>query len=139
MNNLFLTQLLVSFFLCGLIWLVQLVHYPSFRYVARTDFTEFENFHTRKITLIVLPAMFIELVTAFLLVLYFPSEALFKFNICIIVLIWISTFVFSVPCHNKLLKYKDNESIDKLVQTNWFRTFLWSIKTFVLTFYIFPK
>lgn len=44
-----------------LIWLIQIVHYPSFRYVDATQFSHFHSHHTNTITLIVLPLMLCEL------------------------------------------------------------------------------
>ena len=37
--------------LIGLIWIVQIVHYPSFYFVEDKRFVEFESFHKKSITL----------------------------------------------------------------------------------------
>jgi uncharacterized membrane protein len=133
MDTLFLTQLLVSFFLCGLIWIVQLVHYPSFKYIDKDVFVKFEVFHTRNISLIVVPAMIIELVTALLLFTSQPqSDIYILINLILVILIWIATLVFSMPYHNKLSKSKDIKSINKLINTNWLRTAIWSTKSLLL-------
>ena len=50
----------VSPALTGLIWTVQLVHYPAFRYIAEKRFTEFGAIHQRRIRLVVGPLMRIE-------------------------------------------------------------------------------
>ena len=102
----------------GLIWLVQLVHYPGFKYVGSNDFINFENFHTSRISLIVIPAMFFELITGTILVLSHPKNALFITAMGLLLLIWFSTFVLSVPLHSKLSLGKNIDSINSLVKTN---------------------
>ncbi len=47
------------------------------------------------------------------------------------VLIWLATFILSVPCHRQLQKSgKDLSTINRLVATNWIRTILWSLLFF---------
>ena len=116
-----------TFFLCGLIWCIQVVHYPSFRFVHPDRFVEFERFHTRAITWIVGPAMLLEITTAVVL-LGSLSPGWGALNIASVGAIWISTALLSVPCHTALAKGLDVEIIDKLVQTNWPRTVLWSLR-----------
>ena len=135
MDTIFLLHILISFFMCGLIWIIQLVHYPAFRFVDDKQFVQFESFHTRNISLIVVPLMLCELISAVLLVQYpIMSSRLISLNLIIILAIWIVTFVFSVPCHKSLTKAKDLRSIRILVNTNWLRTFLWTAKAFLLLF-----
>ena len=50
--------------LVGLIWTMQLVHYPLFAHVGRHTFTACHHLHTTQITWVVAPLMFTELVTA---------------------------------------------------------------------------
>ena len=116
-----------TFFLCGLIWCIQLVHYPSFRFVHPERFVEFERFHTQAITWIVGPAMLLELFTAVLL-LGSLRPALGILNVASVGAIWISTALLSVPCHSQLASGYSAESIDRLVHTNWPRTVLWSLR-----------
>ena len=59
--NLLIAHFAVSWALFGLIWTVQLVHYPAFRYIQEGQFTAFQHFHMQGITLIVLPLMLAEL------------------------------------------------------------------------------
>ena len=67
MNTLLLVNLAVSWALVGLIWTIQLVHYPSFSFVAEDHFLEFHRHHTRSITWVVMPLMLVELALAFYL------------------------------------------------------------------------
>lgn len=135
MDALFIAHLFASFFLCGLIWIVQLVHYPAFRFVEQGDFVKFEEFHTRNISFIVVPVMILELASAFLLFKNSVDHSnLLAINLLLAVLVWIVTFVFSVPCHMKLAREKDLKSINLLVRTNWLRTFIWTAKSVLLIY-----
>ncbi len=114
----------------GEIWLVQLVHYPSFYFIDEENFKEFSYFHQRNITYIVGPVMLVEFLSG--LYLLPKSEILFQINMVLLVFIWLVTFFFSVKEHNNLIGGKDLESIRRLVKTNWMRTILWTIRLIIL-------
>ena len=46
----------------------------------------------------------------------------------LVVLIWASTYFIQIPQHNKLGEGKDVEVIQELVNKNWIRTVLWTLK-----------
>jgi hypothetical protein len=113
-------EILVSASLFILIWIIQILHYPSFLFVDKTQFQSFELFHTKRITFIVAPLMILELIIGIL-----------NFHVIttgIIVLIWLSTFFIQIPCHDKLKLGYDQQIIEKLIRTNWIRTILWTAK-----------
>ncbi len=114
----------------GVIWLVQLVHYPSFYFIDEENFKEFSYFHQRNITYIVGPVMLVEFLSG--LYLLPKSEILFQINMVLLVFIWLVTFFFSVKEHNNLIGGKDLESIRRLVKTNWMRTIIWTIRLIIL-------
>lgn len=62
--TLLLIHAAVTLIMLGVILIVQLVHYPLFRYVRAADYEAFQAAHMRRITWIVSPAMTAELVTA---------------------------------------------------------------------------
>jgi len=126
-------QAISCFFLTGLIWTIQLVHYPSFQWVEDDKFTMFAKFHSARISILVVPAMLIELVTAVMLI-YTPtplltSRPVLLMNVAGVVFIWISTFLFSVPCHSKFKLGTSKKLIFRLVATNWPRTIIWSLRS----------
>jgi hypothetical protein len=130
MNNMVFYSLLASTaFLTGLIWIVQLVHYPAFVYISSERFLEFHKLHSTNITFVVMPAMLLELALS-IYVLYDSQEniSLYWALFLLLVGIWASTFFLQVPLHNRLALGKDEEIISKLVSTNWIRTFLWSLR-----------
>lgn len=138
MNNffiLFILQIVSCAFMSGLIWIIQILHYPAFSYLREDQFGEFHSLHTKKITLIVLPVMLLELVTALLLVVQNFSSYLLGINFFFLLLIWLSTFLVSVPLHNSLTKSMNLQLINRLIQTNWIRTFFWSMRLGILVYF----
>ena len=124
-------EILVTFGLCILIWLNQLLHYPSFTFYEESRFPEAMIFHQRRISFIVIPLMFFEL---FITGRSFYQAQNVYTTTCLIILIaiWLSTFSLQVPAHEKLILKNDDQQIQKLVKTNWIRTILWSLKLLVL-------
>ena len=124
-----------TFALTGLIWTIQLVHYPAFRYIAEPQFIEFEAYHQRQISWVVVPLMLVELATAASLLGWRPSGLSVHFAIVaglLVAAIWICTFAVQVPLHNRLTQGYDHAAIDALVNSNWIRTTLWSLRAGLL-------
>ena len=121
----------------GLIWYVQLAHYPSFRFIDDENFKEFHKHHSVATGFIVMPMMSIELATSGTLVWIDGWATLNAIGFYLVILIWMSTAFLSVPKHNALKHGKVNSLIDGLVNTNWFRTILWSIKSGVSLWVLF--
>ena len=117
----------------GIIWVIQLLHYPTFHFIKQSDYVEFQHFHMQRISFIVVPVMIIELLSGFMLVYYFWSNL---FILCLIILlfIWLITFVFFTKLHQSLLSGYDKIIVDKLVQINWSRTILWSLRLIILIY-----
>lgn len=131
MKLVFLAHLAATLTLFGVIWIVQVVHYPLFAGVGRDGWTAYEAAHQVRITWIVGPAMVLELATAVWLVLdppeAFPLWALWVGALAV-ALIWVSTLLLSVPAHNVLSAGWDADAHGRLVGTNWLRTALWSAR-----------
>lgn len=116
----------------GAIWVIQIVHYPTFNFVADARFQSFHQFHSKQITWIVAPMMVLELMSG--LVLSFLVQGIWIFQFILILLIWLATFFISVPLHNKLGIQRDENVNSKLVVTNWIRTLLWTLRTVLILF-----
>ena len=132
MDLLFFLNVISAFLLTGVIWTIQIVHYPSFHYIDKLSFTNFHNFHERRISIIVMPLMLIELTTSTALYINNMSSIVLALNLLIVLLIWCSTFFIQVPIHSILSQKKDKKLIEKLVNTNWIRTFLWSMRMLLI-------
>lgn len=125
----FLAQLLATGVMIGVIWVVQLVHYPLFASVGANEFVAYHREHVRLITFIVAPAMLIELGSAVYL-LANPISPIPRWAILLgLVMIgvaWLTTALASVPMHDQLSAGFVDLAYQKLVFTNWIRTFAWS-------------
>lgn len=121
--------------LTGLIWVIQLVHYPSFLWIDPSKFVKFTEFHGKRISLIVIPLMVIELATAVLLC-FEMNSFVWRLNLGGVLLIWASTFFISVPLHIKLDKERHEPTIKRLIITNWPRTVLWTARSIMIAGYM---
>lgn len=132
---LLLTNLAASLFMTGLIWFVQVVHYPLFDRAGESGFTEYEAWHTRLTTFVVGPPMLLESATSFLLVVQnpFPAAAFWLWiGLSLQAAIWLSTLLLQVPCHQKLASGFNAEVHHRLVLSNWIRTALWTLRSGIL-------
>ena len=122
-------NLLVSGILAGLIWIIQLVHYPAFLFIDPLQFFAFHEHHTHFMGIIAAPLMLGELVLSLYLAV---NNRKFIIPLILVILIWISTFYIQVPLHGQLENEVQVETINKLIDTNWIRTFLWTCKAILL-------
>ena len=133
---LFLCQVGSTLYMVGLIWFVQLVHYPLHGSVGPEHFVIYQQRHMQWTSFAVGPAMLIEAGTA--LTLFFAPSPLFPswapaLGLGLLVLIWASTAFLQVPFHNQLLSHFDADAHQSLVWSNWIRTLVWSVRgTFIL-------
>lgn len=116
--------------------MVQIVHYPLFDDVGPENYARYQQRHQSNITYIVLPVMLIELVSAVLLLVY-PvvgvDKSLVYLGLGLVVVIWLSTMLLQVPCHDKLVKGFDQAAYRWLVDSNWVRTIAWSARGAIVT------
>ena len=119
----------------GLVWFVQVVHYPLLGSVDQSDALLVHRFHVHRSGLIIAPLMLLELGTAVALLPMLDGRigALAWLGIVLLVLIWASTFVVQVPLHRRLTTETDsrNSYVRSLIRTNWFRTGGWTLRTFL--------
>lgn len=134
MEQLFIAQLISCAILTGLIWTIQCVHYPSFKYIPDNEFKNFHNFHSQRITWIVMPVMLVELTSAGFLVALKPDSVPLWLNLAGVVLIWLFTFFLSMPIHGQLSQARNSKTVERLIATNWYRTLLWSFRLILLIF-----
>ena len=128
---LLIAQLLLSGFLAGLIWTIQVVHYPLMARVGMDHFAQYERLHSTAITPLVGPAMLAEAAIAGLLMLQRPAAIpawMPWVGAGLVAMIWAVTFLVSVPCHAVLAQGFDASAHERLVQTNWLRTLGWTAR-----------
>ncbi len=120
----------------GLIWFVQIVHYPLFHWVGRDGFCEYERRHQRLTTWVVAPLMIGELVSSVLLLFQLDGVRwTWAFvGFCLVLLNWLSTIFLLVPCHRSLQDAYDEAVVCRLVRANWIRTFAWTARVYVAVY-----
>jgi len=130
MKIILLIHVFATLFMVGLIWFVQIVHYPLFANVGGEQFKTYEELHQRLTTWVVGPAMLLELATAVFLVKYvtLDSAILAWIGLALIIVIWLATALLSVPAHNSLTIEYTAAAYHKLVATNWIRTVVWTAR-----------
>lgn len=135
----FITNLASTLCLCGVIWIIQLVHYPFFSQVGSQNFQKFHQAHSFWITPIVAPLMLAELITSFLILFYPPENLNYKLLVSALILTlitWASTAFIQVPLHNKLGVGFDETVHRALVNTNWIRTAAWSLRGALMLYFL---
>jgi hypothetical protein len=119
-----------AWFLTGLIWVIQVVHYPLFASVGRSEFAAYEASHTRLITVVVGPVMLLELATSVLLVTVRPTAVPLwaaVAGLVLVAIVWLSTIALQVPAHGRLAQGFAADAHALLVHSNWIRTIAWSL------------
>ena len=130
-------HLIATSVMVGVIWVVQLVHYPSFHFVELKQYTAFQRFHMSRISYVVIPAMLTELFTLILIVISMDKiDTLVVVSAILLIFIWLMTAVFFSGVHQKLTLGYDQTVVDKLVKLNWGRTLLWTMRLLLISIYI---
>lgn len=126
-----LVNLAATLIMTGLIWFVQVVHYPLFGSVEPDSFRAYSGLHNRLTTYVVMPPMLVELVTAALLCILgppaIPAVAAWT-GLGLVGVIWASTFFLQVPRHDILGRGFRPDIHQRLVVTNWIRTMAWTAR-----------
>lgn len=126
-SNINTIRIIIDFGLLILIWIVQLIIYPGFRFYGRKNLINWHQYYLPKFSMIVAPLMFIQLnIAAY----GFFTETNWKLIIYFVLVIstWISTLLYFVPLHRNLTKQVNmSESARRLESGNWWRTLQWSL------------
>lgn len=114
----------------GLIWFVQVVHYPLFAMVGEASFQRYEEKHTLRTGWVVGPFMLAEAGTATAIALSAPEglELVAWIALGLLAAIWLMTAFVQVPLHGRLNQGWHAVSQRRLVLTNWGRTVLWTAR-----------
>ncbi|MBM4291012.1 MAG: hypothetical protein FJ138_05830 [Deltaproteobacteria bacterium] len=120
----------LSLVLAGLIWVIQVVHYPLFALVGRAEHGAYHAAHVRRITWLVAPLMGAELLCALALWWAAPPPLLgaARAGAGLVGVIWASTALVQVPAHDRLARGWDAAAHARLVRSNWVRTAAWTVR-----------
>ena len=136
---LIITQAAATLAMTGLIWFVQIVHYPLMGRVGVEAFTGYEDEHTRRTSWVVGPPMLIEAVTSLTIVFRPPtgvSAGEAWSGLALVAVIWISTATLQVPLHRRLAKGFEPSAHRSLVLTNWIRVLAWSLRAALVLYWL---
>ena len=138
-NLLLLAHAGATLYMVGLIWFVQVVHYPLFSRVGADNFRAYADAHSHLTTRVVGPPMLLEASTAVLLLFVRPENVPATpawVGAALLAVVWLSTALLQVPRHTRLGLGFDAGAHGFLVNSNWVRTVAWSLRAFVVLWMI---
>lgn len=131
MELLLLVHVGATLFMVGLIWFVQVVHYPLFGGVGEGKFVAYTEAHSRLTSRVVGPPMLLEAATTAALLFFRPTGIpAWSTGVGFVLLaaVWLSTAFLQVPRHTALGGGFDTSNHKFLVASNWIRTVGWSAR-----------
>tara|TARA_B100000427_G_C15316073_1_gene510420 strand:+ start:173 stop:598 length:426 start_codon:yes stop_codon:yes gene_type:complete len=130
-ESILLFQIVINVYILGVIIMTQFITYPTFLIIDKNSFNKYHRKYVNIISIIVAPAMVLEIISLIVLV-YLSKDFLLVKSLILLLCIWLTTFIIMVPSHNILSRKNDSKEIKKLININWVRTFLWSVKLIVM-------
>jgi hypothetical protein len=137
MKWILLINFAVTLYMTGVIWFVQVVHYPLFGKVGAADYVAYHSEHVRRTGYVVALPMLLELASALALSFRPPeslSPELLWIGVGLVGALWLSTGLLQVPRHRVLGGGYVQDAHRVLVISNWLRTVLWSVRAGLMTF-----
>lgn len=115
----------------GLIWTVQVVHYPLFENVGAEAYPEYQSRHIDRIGAVLVVPWGLEGITIVAL-LVLAKERLMRTlafaGAALMGLILLVTMIWAAPVHGELLDGFDPDQHDTLMWSNLIRTLLWTAR-----------
>lgn len=133
-----IVQLIITWIMTGIMWFSQIIHYPLYMKI-REGFIEYERSYIRRSAILLGPLILIEALTAIILIGMAKEGILIKLagvNLILLILIWLSTFLFQTTQHQKLSIRFSKKILQGLIHFNWVRTILWTAKGVVMFFFL---
>lgn len=125
--------------LLGVLWFVQLIHYPLF-FKVKEDFLSYEKEHVRKMTYFIIPLIILDVFLNVVLTVklaYHPYSLLIAGALAFNLMAWLSTLFFQLDQHRKLCASFSHKTLKSLINTSWIRTVFWTIKTVLIVIFMF--
>jgi hypothetical protein len=129
-QRILLVHAAATLFMTGVIWFVQVVHYPLFSELG-AGLAGYEVRNMRLTTWLVAGPMLVELVTGLVIGARPPRETpsfLAWSGLALLGIIWASTALLQAPQHARLATLFEPETLRLLVATNWLRTVAWTAR-----------
>ena len=136
LTSLLAINLFAASFMAGLLWFVQVVHYPLLADVPDDISANAAVRHQKLTGRVVGPVMAVEVVSAVALAVAPPGEQWQAWLLIALVLLLVAlgvTIFVSVPLHAKMAAGQTGPVTQRLVLSNWIRTTAWSGRAILLT------
>lgn len=120
-----------TWMMVGIIWFVQIIHYPLFDKVGEGAFPQYHKLHMNLTMRVITPPSAVEGITGVLIALKRPegvTATQIWLGLALLAVIWTSTFLMQVPKHFALSKKYETRLYRTLVGSNWIRTAAWSLR-----------
>lgn len=130
LHTIFFLHLAATLFMMGVIWFVQLVHYPLLREIDGYRESAYEFTHLRRATWVFAPPMVLETATAVWLFWKEPDFMRIELHwlgLALLAVIWLVT-LFQATKHQILASAFDEDTHRKLVRSNLLRSVAWSLR-----------
>lgn len=111
--------------LTGIIWTIQLVHYPGFPDIEKRRWPDYHKRHKRHMPFIVLPPMLAEIGTSGWLV-WTDLNALHAAFLALALFTWVITALLFIPLHQRITFRPTERNLARLTGLNWLRTLAWT-------------
>jgi hypothetical protein len=122
-----ITRLVLDVGLLVLIWMIQLIVYPSFLFYTAKELIAWHKMYTKAIALIVIPLMLGQLGIAIYQV-FLVQNTYTLTSIVLVVFLWGITLLKFAPMHQQISEGNTHvQLLKKLVQINWIRALIWTI------------
>ena len=120
-----------TWYMTGIIWFVQRVHYPLMDGVGADGFVAYERRHMQATMPVVAAGMLVEAVTAIMLP-FTLDGGLGRWdvwlNLALLAVIWVTTAALSMPAHRRLGAGFNAATHRRLIASNLIRTAVWSVR-----------
>jgi len=127
-----LIQAVASGAMCGVIWFVQVVHYPLFARGDGDRSREYAVENQARTSRVVIPLMAAEAAAALVIAVWPPAgigRGPAVAGVALLAVAWGSTFLVQVPLHARLARDGHvPETVATLVRSNWIRTVAWTAR-----------
>ena len=120
-----------ALFMTGVIWFVQLVHYPLMSFVDPSTSAAFARANIARTAAVVGPVMLLEALTGLALLWRRPRNAGLSplpLSLALLAAAWVSTALSQFPAHRALAEGGGPRIIAGLIASNWLRTACWSAR-----------
>jgi len=134
--DLLLVHVILTALLTGLIWSLQIVYFPSMVGWQQESFKDLQTVGLLRTGIVLLPLMLFEGISAGLLLMFCPRgvPAWFMWvGMGLIAGIWLSSYFILYAAQARLDLGWDAQTHAQLVDGNWVRTVLWTVRLVFVT------